>query len=79
MNNAFKKIILALTIAWSTTSQAGGLYLFEIGSSDLGFSGAGTVARPEDASTIYANPSGMTRLAGNQVTIGAQILYGRAV
>jgi len=56
--------------------HAGGLYMYEIGTSDLGFAAAGTAARAEDASTLYANPAGMTRLAGDQFTIGAQALYG---
>lgn len=47
-------------------ARAGGLYLDEVGTSDLGFAGAGTAARAEDASTVYANPAGMTRLSGNQ-------------
>lgn len=59
-------------------ANAGGLYLYEIGTSDLGFAGAGTAARAEDASTVYANPAGMTRLDGNQMTLAGQALYGRA-
>jgi long-chain fatty acid transport protein len=78
MNKMFRKSILAAAIALPMAAQAGGLYLYEVGTSDLGFAGAGTAARAEDASTVYANPAGMTRLAGDQMTIGGQVLYGRA-
>ena len=59
-------------------AQAGGLHLYEIGTTDLSLAAAGTAARAEDASTIYANPAGLTRLSGHQVSMGAQILYGDA-
>jgi len=57
-------------------ANAGGLYLYEIGTEDLGLANAGTAARAQDASTVASNPAGMTRLAGNQLTLGAQVLYG---
>ena len=57
-------------------AQAGGLYMYEIGTTDLGFAGAGTAARAEDASTVYANPAGMTRLVDDQAAAGVQALYG---
>jgi long-chain fatty acid transport protein len=57
-------------------AQAGGLYLYEIGTEDLGLANAGTAARAQDASTVAGNPAGMTRLAGDQLTLGAQVLYG---
>jgi long-chain fatty acid transport protein len=82
MTTMLRKTALATTLAaalvWPLASQAGGLYLYEIGTSDLGFASAGTSARAEDASTVYANPAGMTRLAGDQFTLGAQALYGKA-
>lgn len=76
MNKILRKAILTAAIAWPLTSQAGGLYMYEIGTSDLGFAAAGTAARAEDASTIFGNPAGMTRLAGDQMTLAAQALYG---
>jgi long-chain fatty acid transport protein len=56
--------------------QAGGLFLYEIGTEDLGLASAGTAARAQDASTVAGNPAGMTRLDGKQLTVGAQVLYG---
>ena len=78
MNKMLRKTILAAAIAWPVVAQAGGLYLNEVGTSDLGFAGAGTAARAEDASTVYANPAGMTRLTGDQMVLGGQALYGKA-
>ena len=78
MDISLRKLIVAASIAgYPFALQAGGLYMYEIGTSDLGFASAGTAARAEDASTIYANPAGMTRLAGDQFTVGAQALYGK--
>ena len=37
---------------------------------------AGYSARAQDASTVLTNPAGMTRLAGDQFMLGAQVLYG---
>ena len=60
----------------TSQAQAGGLYLYEIGTEDLGLANAGTAARAQDASTVAGNPAGMTRLDGDQLTLGAQVLYG---
>ena len=78
MNKTLRKSMIAAAIAMPALANAGGLYLYEIGTGDLGFAGAGTAARAEDASTLYANPAGMTRLAGNQLAVAGQLLYGDA-
>jgi len=65
-------VILALTEA----SEAGGLFMSEIGTNDVGLAGAGWAARGQDASTLFRNPAGMSLLEGNQAMFGAQILYG---
>lgn len=57
-------------------ANAGGLYLYEMGTEDLGLANCGIAARAQDASVVAGNPAGMTRLKGNQVTIGLQALYG---
>ena len=36
---------------------------------------AGYTARAQDASTVFTNPAGMTRLEGNQLALGAQLLH----
>ena len=53
------------------SAYAGGLYLYEIGTEDLGLAGAGMAARAQDASTVMGNPAGMTRLNGKHLTVGA--------
>lgn len=68
----------ALAALACTSARAGGLLLYEIGTADVGLASAGYVARAQDAATVFTNPAGMTRLEGNQVTLGAQVLYGRA-
>lgn len=77
MKTRAKSIILA-SLLMPIASQAGGLYLYEIGTSDLGFAGAGSAARAADASTLYTNPAGMTQLSGDHITGAIQALYGEA-
>ncbi len=56
-------------------SQAGGLFLTEIGTEDVALAGAGWAARAQDASTLFKNPAGMSLLEGNQFQGGLQALY----
>src|SRR5207302_7358720 len=46
--------------------------------SNLGYAFAGSAANAEDASTIYWNPAGMTRLPGRQVVVGLNAIHGSA-
>mgnify|MGYP001168656980 CR=1 FL=1 len=68
-------LVAACAIA-AAPSSAGGLLLYEIGTEDLGLASAGYTARAQDASTVFTNPAGMTRLDGTQFTAGVQVLYG---
>jgi len=56
---------------------AGGLIAYEIGTADIGLASAGYNARAQDASTVFTNPAGMTRLDGTQFLAGGQLDYGR--
>jgi long-chain fatty acid transport protein len=56
-------------------AAAGGLILYEIGTAEVGLASAGYGARAQDASTVFTNPAGMTRLEGTQVLAGGQILW----
>jgi len=69
-------ILLALLIA--SSAQAGGLYLYELGTPDVGAAAAGWSARAQDATTVFTNPAGMTRLEKSELLIGVQPLYLRA-
>ncbi len=62
-------------IFWSSFAFAGGLYLYEIGTPDVGLAGAGYAARAQDPSTVFTNPAGMTRLEQPEIQVGVQPLY----
>ena len=66
-------IFFALLIA--SSARAGGLYLYELGSPDVGAAAAGWAARAQDASTVFTNPAGMTRLEKSELLVGVQPLY----
>jgi len=65
----------AITACGVQPAAAGGILLYEVGTADVGLASAGYTARAQDASTVFTNPAGMTRLDGNQLTLGAQLLY----
>jgi long-chain fatty acid transport protein len=69
---------LGLSTLAGSAAQAGGLLLYEIGTADVSLAAAGYTARAQDAGTVFTNPAGMTRLEGDQITLGLQALYGRA-
>ena len=66
---------LALAALASGSATAGGLLIYEIGTEDVGLAAAGYAARAQDATTVFTNPAGMTRLDGNQMELGSQLLY----
>jgi long-chain fatty acid transport protein len=75
-----KKVVLAMAtvvviLALTEASEAGGLFLTEFGTEDVALAGAGWAARAQDASTLFKNPAGMSRLEGNQFQGGLQALY----
>jgi long-chain fatty acid transport protein len=59
----------------ANSASAGGVILYEVGTADIGLASAGYTARAQDASTVFTNPAGMSRLEGSQLTLGAQPLY----
>jgi long-chain fatty acid transport protein len=56
-------------------ASAGGLLVYEVGTADIGLASAGYGARAQDASTVFTNPAGMTRLEGTQVLGAGQLLW----
>jgi len=66
-------ILLGALIASSV--HAGGLYLYELGTPDVGAAAAGWAARAQDAATVFTNPAGMTRLEKSELLGGVQPLY----
>jgi long-chain fatty acid transport protein len=57
-------------------ARAGGLFFYEVGTSDIGFASAGYAARANAPVTLLSNPGGMTRLEGIQVQVGTELIYG---
>jgi len=77
--NSFSKTLLAVSIASaSTLAQAGSFGLIEQSASGQGSAYAGAAALGEDASTIYFNPAGMTRLSGQQIIIAGHVIAPNA-
>lgn len=68
-------ILLCFSIFIISNAEAGGLILYEIGTTDLGLASAGWAARADDAGTAFTNPAGMTRLKKKQLLFGAQPIY----
>lgn len=71
-------VILSLLSFFSANVMAGGFLLFEQGVKGLGNSFAGGSAIAEDASTIFYNPAGITRLSGTQIVTGAHFIIPQA-
>lgn len=69
--------ILAL-LAGAQSASAAGFYIKEQSVTGLGRAFAGELAMAEDASTIFFNPAGMTRLQGPEATAGVHLLVPRA-
>ncbi|MDH5484277.1 MAG: outer membrane protein transport protein [Gammaproteobacteria bacterium] len=58
----------------SSAAQASGFALIENSASGMGNAFAGAAAIAEDASTIYFNPAGMTRLQGRQMSAAIHLI-----
>ncbi|MGB7934738.1 MAG: outer membrane protein transport protein [Gammaproteobacteria bacterium] len=58
------------------SAEASGLWLYEMGTPDVGTASAGMASRASDAATAFANPAGMTRLTESQLMVGLQPMYG---
>lgn len=69
-------LIFELFILSAIPAMAGGLIAYEIGTADVGLASAGYNVRAQDASTVFTNPAGMTRLEGAQLLGAGQLDYG---
>jgi long-chain fatty acid transport protein len=70
-------IALCAGALFAGPAGAGGLIVYEFGTAEVGLASAGYGARAQDASTVFTNPAGMTRLDGNQLLASGQLAYGR--
>jgi long-chain fatty acid transport protein len=68
-------IFLVLMVVGAASAQAGGLWLYEEATPDMGVGGAGRQAAGFDASTASGNPAAMTRLDRSQMEGGFLGLY----
>lgn len=64
----------AALFLFAVQAQAAGFQLQEQNASAMGNAYAGTAANPENASTVFFNPAGMTELPGTQVSAGINII-----
>jgi long-chain fatty acid transport protein len=62
-------------IVYASGAWAGGAYLYEISATDVGLGSAGWTARAQDASTIFSNPAGLTRLEGPELVVTITPIY----
>lgn len=69
-------VVILIILLFSGSACAGGISLYEFGSPDVGLAAAGWAARAQDASTVFTNPAGMSRLDKSQFMGGMQALYG---
>ena len=79
MQKKFQRNLVALAVAsmlggTSTLASAAGFALIEQSASGMGNAFAGAAATAEDASTIFYNPAGMSKLEGMQITVGAHLI-----
>ncbi len=76
MQNYLKSLVfLCCLLSMTPTARGAGLWLYEIGTPDVGTAIAGRAAMASDASTAFTNPAGMTRLDRSQLMVGVQGLY----
>lgn len=66
--------VTAALAAASGTAAASGFALLEQSASGLGNAFAGGAASAEDASTIFFNPAGMSRLEGKQIAVAVNAI-----
>jgi len=76
--NAMHRVWAAVLMAVPTMVQGAGVELYELATPDVGLASAGYAARAQDASTLFKNPAGMSRLQGAQFQGGLQLTYGNA-
>lgn len=71
--------VIAFTLFSSVSHlEAAGFALIEQSVTGIGNAYAGGAASAEDASTIYYNPAGMTRLKGTQILLGSHLVVPSA-
>lgn len=75
----FKQTMVSWSVAGALLAMSGGVAasgfaLIEQNASGLGNAYAGGAAIAEDASTVFFNPAGMTRLSGKQIVVAGHLI-----
>jgi long-chain fatty acid transport protein len=65
-------VVAGLVQTFAPAAWAGGLWMYERGTPEVGTANAGVAARAEDASTAASNPAGMARLEQAEVMVTIQ-------
>ena len=79
MKKILRRTPLGLAVALSSTQLfASGFALNEQSISGMGSGFAGRSSSAEDASTVFGNPAGMSRLKKEQASVGAATLFAKA-
>jgi long-chain fatty acid transport protein len=73
---AFLTALLVATILGVGQVHAAGIISYELSTHNVGLAAAGWAARTDDASILFRNPAGMSRLDHSQFLGGVQLLYG---
>ena len=71
---AWGAALVAATVLPGSSTLAGGLWLYEMGTPDLGTASAGRAASAKDAATVFGNPAGMTSLDRSQLLVGTDAI-----
>ncbi|WP_437881800.1 OmpP1/FadL family transporter [Pseudomonas sp. LRF_L74] len=72
-----KNAVALAVAAASTQALANGFTLNEQSISGMGQSFAGRSSAAEDATTLFGNPAGMSRLKRQEVSFGAAVIHGK--
>ena len=74
-----RSALIAVFIFWSTQTLAGGAYIYEMANTtDIGTAGAGLAAKAQNASVVFNNPAGMTRIHQPEIQAGGTLMYLKA-
>ena len=75
-NGFYLRAMAAFLLAgFAASLQAAGFALFEQSASGVGHAFAGASVAAEDASTVYYNPAGLTRLQGSQLVLSGHAIH----
>lgn len=74
IKNRLSQAVLASALCAPGFALAGGFALNEQSASAMGTANAGSAANPENATTVFFNPAGMSQLSGTNISFGAAVL-----